>query len=176
MFGTIRKHQTWLWAIIITLTIISFVIFFSPYSKLNDNRRVSVNLGSINGETITQEEYVKAYKEVCLRIFFMTGNWPDDEAKRQGGDVDREAYQWLLLMQKQKQLGIQISTDVSAQAARAMISQFQRGGINSPDMFIKQILTPRGFNLEDLERFLRHHIGVQELISATSAMVTPTTS
>ena len=39
MFGTIRKHQTWLWAVIITLTIISFVVFFSPYSKLNNERR-----------------------------------------------------------------------------------------------------------------------------------------
>src|SRR5208283_4927800 len=109
MFGTIRKHQTWLWAIIITVIIISFVIFFSPYSKMNDNRRVAVNLGTINGETITQEEYVKAYKEVCLRTYFMTGNWPDEEAKKQGGDVERETYQWLLLAQKQKQLGVHIS-------------------------------------------------------------------
>ncbi len=72
MFGTIRKHQTWLWAIIITVVIISFVVFFSPYSRMNDSHRVSANLGSINGETISQEEYVKAYKEICLRTFFMT--------------------------------------------------------------------------------------------------------
>jgi len=165
MFGTIRKHQTWLWAIIITLTIISFVIFFSPYSKLSDSRRVSVNLGTINGESISQGEYVKAYKEICLRTFFMTGNWPDDEAKKQGGDVERETYQWLLLMQKQKQLGIHISTDVAAQGARAMMSQFQRAGITSPEMFIKQVLQPRGFDLDDLERFMRHYVGVQELIT-----------
>jgi hypothetical protein len=111
-----------------------------------------------------------------LRIFFMTGNWPDDEAKKQGGDVERETYQWLLLMQKQKQLGIHISTDVIAQAARAMMSQFQRAGITSPEMFIKQVLQPRGFDLDDLERFMRHHIGVQELISTIGLggeLVTP---
>jgi len=38
MFGTIRKHQTWLWAIIITLTIISFVIYFGPQSRVSQGR------------------------------------------------------------------------------------------------------------------------------------------
>src|ERR1019366_3754162 len=104
------------------------------------------------------EEYVKAYKEVCLRTFFMSGNWPDEEAKKQGGDVERETYQWLLLTQKQKQLGIHTSTDAAAQAARGMMSQFQRAGITSPEMFLSQVLKPRGFELDDLERFMRHYI------------------
>jgi hypothetical protein len=176
MFGTIRKHQTWLWAIIITLTIISFVIFFSPYSRLNDSRRVPVNLGSINGEQISQEEYFKAYKEICLRTFFLTGNWPDEEARRQGGDVERDTYQWLLLIQKQKQMGIHISTDAVAQRARAMIGQFQRRGITSPEMFIKQLLEPQGYDANDLERCVRHFMGVQELVTTIGLagdLVTP---
>ena len=176
MFGTIRKHQTWLWAVIITVIIISFVIFFSPYSKMNDNRQVAANWGSINGEKVTQEEYVKAYKEICLRAFFMTGNWPDDEARKQGGDVERESFQWLLLKQKQKELGIHISTDAVAQGARAMISQFQRSGITSPEMFINQVLKPRGYEVEDLERFVRHYMGLEELIATVGLggkLVTP---
>ena len=100
-----------------------------------------------------------------MRTFFTTGNWPDEEAKKQGGELERETYQWLLLIQKQKQLGIHISTDVVAQAAKAMISQFQRAGINSPEMFLKQVLEQRGFGADDLERFVRHYIGVQELIA-----------
>ena len=176
MFGTIRKHQTWLWAVIITVIIISFVIFFSPYSKMNDSRQVAANWGSINGEKVTQEEYVKAYKEICLRAFFMTGNWPDDEARKQGGDVERESFQWLLLKQKQKELGIHISTDAVAQGARAMISQFQRSGITSPEMFINQVLKPRGYEVEDLERFVRHYMGLEELIATVGLggkLVTP---
>jgi len=176
MFGTIRKHQTWLWAVIITLTIISFVIFFSPYSKLNDSRRGPVNLGSINGERVSEEEYIHARNEVYLRTFFMSGNWPDEEAKKQGGQIERETYQWLLLVQKQQQLGIHISTDVIAQAARAMVSQFQKSGITSPDMFVKNVLNPRGFGVDDLERFVRHYVGVQEVISTMGLggkMVTP---
>ena len=176
MFGTIRKHQTWLWAVIITLTIISFVIFFSPYSKLNSSSRGPVNLGSINGERISEEEFIYARNETYLRAFFMTGNWPDEEAKKTGGQIERDTYQWLLLIQKQNQLGIHLSTDVVAQAARAMTSQFQRSGITSPEMFIRQVLQPRGFQLDDLERFVRHYMGVQELINTvglSGKLITP---
>jgi hypothetical protein len=176
MFGTFRKHQTWLWAVIITVIIFSFVIYFSPYSKLNDSRRGPVNLGSINGERISEEEFINARNEVYLRDFFTSGNWPDEEAKKTGGQIERETYQWLLLIQKQRQLGIHVSTDVVAQAARSMVSQFQRAGITSPDMFIRQILQPRGFQVDDLERFVRHYMGVQELIAAvglSGKLVTP---
>src|SRR5664279_4058394 len=165
MFGTFRKHQTWLWAVIITVIIFSFVIYFSPYSKMNDSRRGQGNLGSINGERISEEEYIHARNEVFLRAFFMNGNWPDEEAKKQGGAIERDTYQWLLLIQKQKQLGIHISPDVVAQAARAMMTQFQRAGITSPEMFVRNVLNQRGLGVEDLERFVRHYMGVQELIS-----------
>jgi hypothetical protein len=165
MFGTFRKHQTWLWAVIITVIIFSFVIYFSPYSKMNDSRRGPANLGSINGERISEEEYIHARSEVYLRSFFMNGNWPDEEAKKQGGAIERDTYQWLLLNQKQKQLGIHISPDVVAQAARTMVSQFQRSGITSPEMFVRNVLNPRGLGVDDLERFVRHYMGVQELIA-----------
>ena len=144
MIGTIRKHQTWLWAVIITVVIISFVFMFSPYSKMNSSARGPANLGSINGERISEEDYINARNEVYLRAFFTTGNWPDEDAKKTGGQIEHDTYQWLLLIQKQKQIGIHISTDVVAQAARAMVSQFQRSGITSPEMFIQQVLQPRG--------------------------------
>ena len=176
MIGTIRKHQTWLWAVIITVVIISFVFMFSPYSKMNSSARGPANLGSINGERISEEEYINARNEVYLRAFFTTGNWPDEDAKKTGGQIEHDTYQWLLLIQKQKQIGIHISTDVVAQAARAMVSQFQRSGITSPEMFIQQVLQPRGFQVDDLERFVRHYVGVQELISTVALsgkLVTP---
>jgi hypothetical protein len=177
MIGTIRKHQTWLWAIIITLTIISFVIFFSPYSKLNDSRRGPVNLGSINGERISEEQYVNARNEVFLRSFCLSGNWPDEEARKQGGELERDTYQWLLLIQKQDQLGIHISTDVAAQGAKAMLAQLQRAGIiPSPDAFVGQVLPRAGLQLADFERFVRHYMGIQELIGTvglSGKLVTP---
>src|SRR5437764_14298358 len=128
MFATIRKHQTWLWAVIITLTIISFVIFFSPYSRVNSERRRESNFGSINGERITQEDFINARNEVELQYFFFrsAGNWPTDEAKRTGWDQDREIYQLLLLIQKQRQMGIQISAQMAAQTARNLLGQLSQ--------------------------------------------------
>src|SRR5437899_10873584 len=104
MFGTIRKHQTWLWALIITAIIISFVWYFGATSKINNERRRDFNVGSINGERITQQDYVSAMREVDLQFFFFrsAGNWPTDEAKRSGWDQEREVYQLLLLIQKQR--------------------------------------------------------------------------
>lgn len=177
MFGTFRKHQTWLWAVIITVIIFSFVIYFSPYSKLNDSRRGPVNLGSINGQRLSEEQFFNAQREVFLRTFFTSGRWPDEEAKKQGGTVERDSYQWLLLTQKQEQLGIHISEDVAAQVAKGMLSSLQRAGvIPSAEVFLGQGLPANGFKLDDFERFVRHSIGVQELIATIGLdgkLVTP---
>jgi hypothetical protein len=165
MFGTIRRHQTWLWVVIITLTIISFVIFFSPYSKMNDGGR-NFRYGSIDGQEITREAFAKAGREAYLRYFFMTGQWPDAEAQKRGFDEQREAYQWLFLIKKQEDLGISISPEATAAVARQMLAPFSRGGANVPaEAFAKQVLQPRGFTLADFERFVRHYIGLQELMN-----------
>ena|SRR5437868_9564629 len=101
MFGTIRKHQTWLWAVIITLTIISFVSFLSPNSKLN-NGRGGGNYGTINGERITTTEFANAAREVELHTFFMSGHWPNEDKKRTEFDTEREIYQWLFLRSEER--------------------------------------------------------------------------
>ncbi|MGO8928542.1 MAG: SurA N-terminal domain-containing protein [Limisphaerales bacterium] len=177
MFGTFRKHQTWLWAIIITFTVISFVWYFSPYQRMTGAHRGPVNLGSINGERISEEQYVNARNEVYLRTFFSSGRWPDEEAKKQGGQVERDIYQWLLLTQKQEQLGIYLSDDAAAQVAKGMLGSLQRAGvIPSGEVFLGQILPANGFKLDDFERFVRHYIGMQELVATVGLggkLVTP---
>src|SRR5690349_10089961 len=104
MFGTIRKHQTWLWAVIITMTIISFVYFFSPTQKMN-GAGGATNYGTIDGKKITREEYADAQKEVYLRYYFSTGTWPKNE-KNSNFDPMRETYFRLMLIHKMDDLGI----------------------------------------------------------------------
>ena len=82
MFGTIRRHQTWLWVVISTLTIISFVYYFGPQSKVSQGRGGAANLGTINGERITPEEYDQTRREVYLRYFFMSGTFPNEESRK----------------------------------------------------------------------------------------------
>jgi peptidyl-prolyl cis-trans isomerase D len=176
MFGTIRKHQTWLWGVIITLTIISFVIFFSPYSKLNTDAVRRGDYGSINGQKVTEEAYAQAQREVYVRYLLMTGTWPNEDAERRGFDPMRETYQWLLLKQKAAQMGIDPDPDAVAQQARQMLQPFKEMKVDSPAVFIKQVLEPKGFRAEDLERCARSTLALQELIAVvgvTGKLVTP---
>jgi hypothetical protein len=176
MFGTIRKHQTWLWAIIITLTIISFVIFFSPYSKLNPGGGEG-RLGSIGGKEISREQYIQAQRDAVLQYFFMSGGrWPDDNDRRSGFDPERETYQWMLLLRKAEDMGIHVSDEMVVDVARNMLSGFQRAGIGNAQEFAARILQPRGYRLADFERFVRNYLSIQHLVATFGApgkLVTP---
>jgi len=177
MFGTMRKHQTWLWAVIITLVIISFLYAFSPASKTNSSARGSSDSEMINGEPISREDFARAAREVQLRYFFGSGGrFVDEEARRNGFDVERETYYWLVLLQEMKHMGIQVSDDAALTEARQMLGQFQRAGLTSVDVFVKQVLEPHELGIEDFERFTKHYVGIQELIATvglSGKLVTP---
>jgi peptidyl-prolyl cis-trans isomerase D len=174
MFGTIRKHQTWLWAVIITMTIISFVYFFSPYQKMTSGSG-SVNLGSINGQKITREDFTGARAEVFLYYYVTHNSWPDE--KTPGFDPDRETIFRLLLLQKQKEFGIHVSDAVVAQIGREMLRPYQNKSGGSPaEIFKDQVLKQAGLTMTDFENFVRHQIGLQDLISTVALsgrLVTP---
>lgn len=176
MFGTIRKHQNWLWAVIITVIIISFVIYFSPYQKMH-RESGEARLGSINGEKISAEQFVRAQRDVYLRFFVMTGRWPDnEEARRLGFDLERETYQWLLLQQKADQLNIVPGHQTVEEQALRMIEPLRQVGVGSPKVFFEQVLPAKGFTAEDYERFVVNFIRVQELIATvgmSGKLVTP---
>jgi hypothetical protein len=172
MFGTIRRHQTWLWAVIIVMTVISFVYYFSPYQRM-DRGGGAINLGSVNGERVTKDQYAGAWNDSRLYMFFTSQRWPDDAGK---DELEKETYKWILLLQKEEDLGIYVGPDEAAQAARQMLAQFERGGLNDPKLFVTQVLGPRGLQMEDFERFCRHYLALQELMSTvglSGRLVTP---
>jgi hypothetical protein len=172
MFGTIRKHQTWLWAIIITLTIISFVIFFSPNAKIN-SARGNIDYGRVNGDPVSRAEFEQAQREVELRWFMMSGRWPTDD-RSSGYDPIRETYQWLFLVQKMEELGINVNPETAGQFAQQMVRSLDRNA--TPATFVKQALEPRGLRMLDFERYVRRYLGIQELISTMGMggrLVTP---
>ena len=175
MFGTIRKHQTWLWAVIITLTVISFVVYFSPYSRLNSApSRRSAGRGFINGEAVTDAQYIDAYREWDLHTFLMNGRWLS-EAKRTEQDLERDLYQWLLIVQKLKQYGIHVNDQDAAEMARLMLLQ-KFGRDASPQLFIQKVLLPHGLSVDDFERYVRHSVGLEELMATVGLpgrLITP---
>jgi hypothetical protein len=169
MFGTIRRHQKWLWIVISTVTIISFVAFFSPQRRKQAGWTGPRDLiGSINGRSVTRAEYADAYREAELRFLFSYGNWPDsDSTMRQSGMIEREARNRLLLIEKLNQMDIEVSESAMAQwiaeAFRDRTDKTFRK--DTYDQFIKTALPSHGLTQLDFERFARHEVGIQHLVA-----------
>src|SRR3974390_2367190 len=107
MFGTIRRHQAWLWWVIGGITVISFVIF----GPMNVNRSGrggggggNDSFGMIDSERITRDEFENAYRVVSLDSYLRTGQKLDNSAI-----ATFETYRQLFFLRKQKDLGIQVS-------------------------------------------------------------------
>lgn len=164
-----------MWIIIIVVVIISFV-FWGSQSSSTDGRRVRTDLGTLDGETVTQESFSKAQREVYLRYYLNTGEWPDTDGKRTGFDPERETYYRLLLIHKQEQLGIHVSSESVARIANSILRSLNKGNPLPLDVFAKQVLLQRGLAVEDFERFVRHELGMQQLVAVTGLsgkLVTP---
>ncbi len=179
MFGTIRRHQTWLWAVIITITVISFVVFFNPNNKYAGHSASKADLGSISGEAISVEDYRAVGAEVQLSYFLGHGDWPDHDAaaKQSGYNEQREIYQRLFLIQKQKEYNIHVSREVIGTTAAQILHSLGRNGTAVPlDAFETQLLKPHGLTKEDFSRMLEHELGVRQLVTAlglTGKLTTP---
>lgn len=165
MFGTVRKHQSWLWAIIIVIIIVSFVFFFSPNANLDMIGAETNNFGTIQGKPISREEMTKAYTDVRILYRLRFQQWPgnDDFAR-----LEPEIYNRLLLSKKIEQLNI----DVSPEATVTWIKNlFQRGGAPGTSVsdqyqqFVNTQLIPNGVTAADFERFARNQVGEEHLRS-----------
>src|SRR5262249_9766138 len=95
---------------------------------------------------------------------------------RSDADMEREVYHWLLLTQKQEQLGIHVSDEAAAEMARQLVRPFERMGVTSPTVFIEKVLPQHGLQVSDFERYVRHFFWIQELISTaglSAKLITP---
>ncbi|HEX5218001.1 MAG TPA: SurA N-terminal domain-containing protein [Verrucomicrobiae bacterium] len=177
MFGTFRKHSQWLWWLIIAGIIITFV-FWGAQSSLNGGGGgPRGSLGSLNGETISPTKYEEARRETYLAYFFSSGGtWPGQGRAIPGFDVERETYFRLLMIQKQEQMGVHLSEEAIAKVASERLRSMNRGHPVPPDVFAKQVLAPQNLTMMDFERYLRHELGVQQLVSVLGLggeLVTP---
>ena len=177
MIGTIRKHSKWLWVVIITLTVISFIYWGAAPAQRGGGGRASGDFGSVNGQKITQQQYVDAVNEFKLFYLFRYGTWPDKKSAMSPADMKRETYVRLLLIQKASALGIHVGVDTAALMANQMLSSFGRNGqVVSVTEFTKQVLEPEGLTVADFENFCRHDAAIRQLvdsIGASGALITP---
>jgi hypothetical protein len=171
-----------MWMVIIAATIITFVYWGAGPNKSNPGGGGRVNLGSIGGEQVTPGDYYNALHEMYLRYFFNTGGrqWPDRDAKQAGFDVQRETYFRLLLIKRERDLNIHVSDAAVRQAASEILRSLGRGNAIPLDIFETQVLRSSPLNppltAGDFERFIRHDLGIQQLIATvglSGRLVTP---
>ncbi len=180
MLAGFRKYQKWIWIVAIIVIIPSFVIFFSPDARWRKGGG-SANLGSINGKPITVEQYLNAKKEAYLSFFFRHGEWPERSAvaKQFGFDEERETYGRLLLVEKLKDMNVNVSTKSAAALARDFLFRVARTNVAPNqifDAFYLKILRPNGLSKLDFERYIRHEAGVFHLVAVAGLpgkLVTP---
>jgi len=156
--------------------IITFVWWGSSTSQI-DTSRSDGNYGIMNGQVITPTLFESAAREVRLNYFYSSGGtWPGGGRATPNFDLEREVYQRLLLIQKMEELGIHVSDDAVAQAAGARMRAVNRGNPVPVTEFETQLLGPQRLNFGDFERYIRHDLGIQQLLTVAGAggdLVTP---
>ena len=165
MFGTIRKHQSWLWFFIIGIMVLSMILWQSNTGKNGNGPRASGDFGSIDGKSISLAEFEGARNEVSLMYFLRNHEWPDSPGASSRIDLDRETYQRLFLIRKLDQFNIHPDPDAAAQIAGIILRQVGNGQAVSLDVFVEQLLKPHGITAEDFQHFLEHDLGIQQLES-----------
>ncbi len=180
MIGTIRKHSSWLWFVIIGATIISFLWWGAgPVTRNSGGRVAGGGYGTIYGKEVTAEAFTAAQREFYLYYWLHYGEWPERSANMTPTDMERETYVRLLLAQKAKSLGIYVSDDAVVTGANELLrSVGGRSGQSVPmATFMERVLTPEGLTAADLQRYLRNDLTIQQLVQAlglAGALITPT--
>ena len=174
MIGTIRKHSGWLWAVIITATIVSFIFWGTSQSKYGSGGTAS--LGTVYGKKITRDAYLTAKKDFYLYYFFRTGKWADN-SDLTPATIDQAIDQRIMFTAKAEKMGIYISDDATATAAAQRLQALGRNGqVVTLSALVEQALAPRGFTAADFENYIRHDLMLEELersLGLSGELVTP---
>ena len=172
MFGTIRRHQGWLWGIIIAVMCVSLLVWTDQRSTRGRSGRGSSG-PEINGRTVTPKMLADSEREVRLLYFLNFRKWPEQDHERAqqiGFDLENEAWLRLFRVGKAEEAGVQISDKAVADLAHRLLGDYP------VDRFEKEVLIPNQLNVDDFERFVAHDAAIQQLSSVVGAagrMITP---
>src|ERR1051326_6821373 len=101
MFGHIRRHQKGLMGIFGTVVIISMVQFLDHTTGRRGRGRSifsrgSSEYGSINGRSISAEEYAQMKREARLRFFVNSGgHWPEEDDRSEEHTSELQSHSFI---------------------------------------------------------------------------------
>ena len=171
MFGTIRRHQGWLWGIIIAVMCVSLLVWTDQRTTHGGGRGAKGT--EINGRAVTPKMLAEAEREVRLLYFLNFRKWPEQDHERAqqiGFDLENEAWLRLFRVGKAEEAGVQISDQAVADLAHRLLGDYP------VVQFEKEVLIPNQLNIDDFGRFVAHDAAIQQLSSVVGAagrMITP---
>jgi hypothetical protein len=167
MFGTIRKHQAWLWGLIIIAVSLGMVVVFNPqgssiFSDWNLTKRgQGGEWGSINGKPITAGEYLDSQNEIKVRYLLHNGKLPPGDEQTKAA-LERETISRVFLIKKLEEMDVQPSEKAVAVLMTEQIRDHPLDAIE------REFLAPNGLTKGDYMRFAKHETGIRQL-AATAA-------
>lgn len=177
MFGTIRKHQQWLWIVIIAGVIISFVAYFSPNQPaLRGLAGGGGEFGSFNGKPLTREMLMSFGRQAQLAGRLRFGDAADSaQARQMGFDLNQQRLELLFVDYKLKEFGITASDDAVASWIRDNLRDPKTGTVDY-QAFVDRVLTANRFSEAEFQDFVRRQIGLthlRDVISVAGQLVSP---
>lgn len=167
MFGTIRRHQKWLWFVIIGFMIVGLLWWTDQTTGRTDGGvGASGSAPQINGKKITQKILADAQNEVRLLYFLNFRKWPEQDQERAqqiGFDLETEAYLRLFRTGKAAEAGVRVSDQAIVDLVHRLLGDYPI------DKFAKEVLEPNRLKLDDFERFVTHDAAIQQLSSVIGA-------
>ena len=164
MFGTIRKHQTWLWLVIIVAVSAGMLLLFvetDVWSVLGNRPTTVGEFGSINGKKIGQAEFYEAYRETRLREYMRSGKWPGNE-ESVSRVLEYQAASRVYIIHKMREMNI-----VPSDKAVGLLSQEHLHDYNY-QAFVQNFLLPNALTAADYERYVLHEAGIRQLGAAAA--------
>jgi len=165
MIGTIRKHSSWLWWIIAGLTIVSFIWWgTSPGTRYGSGSNGGP--GTLYGKPVTQEQLDRARREFYIWYWMRNQQFPKHPTVSEA-EIDRGAYERLMLEAKAKQLGVHVTEEAQVNEANNFLSSLGRNGqAVPPSVFVERILNPERLTADDFQRTIASNLAIQQLVQA----------
>lgn len=170
MIGSIRKHSNWLWAIIVTAVIASFLIWSDARGGRSTFDLGGADFGKLYGRPITRDQIIKARTAAAV-----------DEALRGGrgrgasADNERQVAELMVLQAKVKEFGIQVGDEAVGRYLRENFKDPNTGTFNY-DSFIQNLRQRARIDEGTFLEHIRQQVAIQHLVDtvgAASRMVTP---
>jgi peptidyl-prolyl cis-trans isomerase SurA len=145
-----------------SLPVCLLILSVVPALYATDPALVEEIIAKVNGDIITRSELDRDRKtlEAELRARGATGPQLDQQVDERGKDILRERIDGMLLVQKGKELGISVDTEVSKQLAELQV----QSKMSDPEKFQAFIREQTGMTFEDYKSEMRNYFMRQRVL------------